>query len=48
MYLFLSLSIMSIFTNVFKEFVFAFPIPFTFSEIMEALVLAEHLSAAGL
>ena len=31
----------------FKEFVFAFNIPFTFSEIMKALVLVEHLAKTG-
>ena len=31
----------------FEEFMFAFTIPFTFLEIMKALVLVEHLSATG-
>ena len=31
----------------FKEFGFAFPIQFTFSEIMKVLVLVEHLSTTG-
>ena len=31
----------------FKEFVFAFTIPCTFSEIMKDLLLVEHLLAAG-
>ena len=39
------LSIMS--AVFFKEFVFAFTIPFTFSEIMKALLLVEQLSRAG-
>ena len=33
--------------SVFKEFVFGFTIPFTFSEILKALALVEHLSMAG-
>ena len=32
---------------LFKEFVFAFIILFTFPKIMEGLVLVEHLSTAG-
>ena len=32
---------------LFKEFVFAFIIRFTFSEIMEALLLVEHPSTAA-
>ena len=44
---FSSLSIMSIFRSVFKEFVFAFTIPFTFREIMKTLVLVEHLSTTS-
>ena len=31
----------------FKEFVFACTIPFTFPEIMKALVLVEHISTTG-
>ena len=31
----------------FKEFVFDFTIPFTFSEIMKALVFVEHLLTPG-
>ena len=30
----------------FKEFVFAFTIPFTFPEIMKAILLVEHLLTA--
>ena len=33
--------------SFFKEFVLAFTIQFTFLEIMEALILVEHLSTAG-
>ena len=29
---------------LFKEFLFAFTNPFSFSEIMKALILVEHLS----
>ena len=31
----------------FKEFVFAFTIPFTFSEIMRAFVLVGYLTTTG-
>ena len=31
----------------FKEFAFAFVIPFTFSGIMKVFVLVEHLSTTG-
>ena len=31
----------------FKEFVFAFTIPFTFSEIMRAFVLVGYLTITG-
>ena len=42
------LSIMSIFKRRFKEIVFTFIIQFSFSEIMEALLLVdEHLSTIG-
>ena len=32
----------------FKEFLFAFTIPFTFLEIIKVLVLVEYLSATGI
>ena len=35
---------MCIFTSVFKEFEFAFTIPFTFSDFFKALVLVKDLS----
>ena len=38
---------MSIFTSVFKEFLFAFTIPFTLLEFMKALLLVKHLLTAG-
>ena len=38
---------MSIFTSVFKEFLFAFTIPFTFMEFMKVLLLVKHLLTAG-
>ena len=38
---------MSIFTSVFKEFLFAFTIPFTFLEFMNTLSLVKHLLTAG-
>ena len=43
------LSVMGISKNAFlvSEFVFAFNIPFIFSEFMKALVLVEHLSKTG-
>lgn len=46
-FVFFSPLIMRIFTCVFKKIVFGFTTPFTFSEIMKALVLAEHLSKTG-
>ena len=39
----ISLSIMSIFTSIFQS-LFAFTIPYTFSEIMKALVFIENPS----
>ena len=43
----LSLFTINVEQVLFKEFVIAFIIPFTLSEIMKALVLVEHVSTVG-